>query len=64
MTTAFHLWSKETLVKFAEEALIKLEAQDDTIAELQVQVNRMQVQIQLAQSVAPDTLPAPCKPIR
>lgn len=34
----FHLWQKETLVKFAEDATAKLAAQEREIAALQDQV--------------------------
>ncbi len=53
---AFHLWSRETLIQFAEDAAAALIAKSDEIAELRVQVNRLQVQIQLAQAVPTDTL--------
>lgn len=31
---AFHLWQKETLVKYAEEAFVKINQQNDEIVQL------------------------------
>lgn len=53
----FHLWSKATLVEFATEVATKLRENETTIAELRVQLLRAQVKQELAQPVAPDTLP-------
>lgn len=52
----FHLWSKATLVEFATEAAAKLAIQADTIADLRVTLNRLEVQLELAQPASPDTL--------
>ncbi len=53
---SFHLWSKESLVRFAEDATARLLTQEDTIAQLKVSLNRLEVQIALAQPVPTDTL--------
>ncbi len=52
----FHLWSKATLVEFATEAAAKLATQEETIAGLKVQLLRLTVKSELAQSASPDTL--------
>lgn len=52
----FNLWSKESLVRFAEEASARLLAQEDLITELRVSLNRLEVTILLASPVATDTL--------
>ncbi len=54
---SFHLWSKESLVRFAEDATARLLEHGDTIAQLKVSLNRLEVQIALAQPVPTDTLP-------
>jgi len=53
----FHLWQRENLIKFAEEASLTLLKQADTIAELRMQLLRAQVKQELAEPVSPDTLP-------
>lgn len=54
--TDFHLWSKESLVKFVEEAIPRLLAQEDEIAELKVKLLRAQVAQELAKPVTLDTV--------
>ncbi len=54
---AFHFWSRETLIQFAEDATRRLLENEDTITQLRVTVNRLEVQIAIAQPVPTDTLP-------
>jgi hypothetical protein len=57
----FHLWSKENLVKFAEDAAERLQQNEDTITRLRLQILRDEVKKELAEAVSRDTIVS-CKP--
>jgi hypothetical protein len=52
----FHLWSKESLVRFAEEAAVKMLAQEKQIDDLLREKLRHDVQDELAKPATSDTV--------
>lgn len=52
----FHLWPRDSLVKFATEATAKLIEQTDEIAALRVKLMRIEVKTELAKPATPDTV--------
>lgn len=52
----FHLWTKANLVSFAETASAKLLECDETINRLRLQILRIEVKKELAESGSDDTV--------
>ena len=61
----FHLWSKDSLVQFAQQAQQSLAAKDEIIAELTAQVKAVHLawRVALVQSVPSATLEASQKEV-